>query len=33
MGFIQEKKRTWVLVEENIASRGNVKFSVIKIPK
>ena len=31
MGFIQENKSTWVLIEENIVSRGNVKFSVYEI--
>lgn len=29
MNFIQENKRRWVLVKENIVSRGKVKFSLI----
>lgn len=28
MSFIQENKRRWILVDENIVSKGNIKFSV-----
>lgn len=28
MNFIQENKKRWILVEKNIVSKGNVKFSI-----